>query len=90
MPTRRQEKVARVIKEAVSDVIINHLNDPRITGQSSPASVTNDNRQTIQRAEFNMTIPDGTPEGVRQGIVNVLLDAQRVNGVNRGVTAFIA
>ena len=30
MPTRRQEKVARVIKEAVSDAIANHLNDPRI------------------------------------------------------------
>jgi ribosome-binding factor A len=32
MPTRRQEKAARVIKEAVSDAIINHLNDPRIEG----------------------------------------------------------
>ena len=32
MPTRRQEKVARVVKEAVSDAIINHLNDPRIDG----------------------------------------------------------
>ncbi|MBN1360297.1 MAG: 30S ribosome-binding factor RbfA [Sedimentisphaerales bacterium] len=32
MPTRRQEKVARVVKEAVSDAIANHLNDPRITG----------------------------------------------------------
>ena len=32
MPTRRQEKVARVIREVVSDAIANHLNDPRITG----------------------------------------------------------
>jgi ribosome-binding factor A len=32
MPTRRQEKVARVVKEAVSDAIAHHLNDPRITG----------------------------------------------------------
>jgi ribosome-binding factor A len=32
MATRRQEKVARVVKEAVSDAIINHLNDPRIEG----------------------------------------------------------
>jgi ribosome-binding factor A len=30
MPTRRQEKVARVVREAVSDAIANHLNDPRI------------------------------------------------------------
>jgi ribosome-binding factor A len=32
MPTRRQEKVARVVKEAVSDAIANHLSDPRIMG----------------------------------------------------------
>ncbi len=32
MPTRRQEKVARQVKEAVSDAIANHLNDPRIEG----------------------------------------------------------
>ncbi len=32
MPTRRQEKVARVIREVVSDVIAHHLSDPRITG----------------------------------------------------------
>jgi ribosome-binding factor A len=32
MTTRRQEKVARVVKEAVSDAITHHLNDPRIEG----------------------------------------------------------
>ena len=32
MPTRRQEKVARVIREVVSDAVANHLSDPRITG----------------------------------------------------------
>lgn len=32
MPTRRQEKVARVVKEVVSDAIAHHLNDPRIAG----------------------------------------------------------
>jgi ribosome-binding factor A len=32
MPTRRQEKAARVVKEAVSDAIANHLSDPRIEG----------------------------------------------------------
>jgi len=30
--TRRQEKVARAVKEAVSDAIANHLGDPRIEG----------------------------------------------------------
>jgi len=32
MSTRRQEKVARAVKEAVSEVISNHLSDPRIEG----------------------------------------------------------
>lgn len=32
MPTRRQEKVIRVVKESVSDTIANHLSDPRIGG----------------------------------------------------------
>jgi ribosome-binding factor A len=32
MPTRRQEKAARVVKEAVSNAIANHLSDPRIEG----------------------------------------------------------
>ncbi|MHC4572779.1 MAG: 30S ribosome-binding factor RbfA [Planctomycetota bacterium] len=32
MSTRRQEKVARIVKEVVSDAITNHLNDPRIEG----------------------------------------------------------
>jgi len=32
MTTRRQEKVARVVKEAVSEAIAHHLSDPRIEG----------------------------------------------------------
>ncbi len=32
MATRRQEKVARVVRQAVSDAIANHLSDPRIEG----------------------------------------------------------
>lgn len=32
MSTRRQEKIARVVRDVVSDAIANHLGDPRITG----------------------------------------------------------
>ncbi len=32
MATRRQEKVARVVKESVSEAIAHHLSDPRIEG----------------------------------------------------------
>ena len=39
MPSRRQEKVARVIKESVSDTISNRLSDPRIKGLVSVTKV---------------------------------------------------
>ncbi|MFA6176458.1 MAG: ribosome-binding factor A, partial [Phycisphaerae bacterium] len=32
MAQRRQERMARVVKEAVSDIVNNHLQDPRIEG----------------------------------------------------------
>ena len=33
MPSRRQEKVSRIVRDSVSDSIANHLNDPRIEEQ---------------------------------------------------------
>lgn len=39
MTTRRQEKVARIVREAVSDAIVNHLSDPRIEGLVSVTRV---------------------------------------------------
>ena len=39
MATRRQEKVARVVKEAVSEAIAHHLSDPRIEGLVSVTRV---------------------------------------------------
>ena len=39
MATRRQEKVARIVKEVVSDAITHHLNDPRISGFISVTNV---------------------------------------------------
>jgi ribosome-binding factor A len=39
MSTRRQEKVARAVKEAVSEVISHHLSDPRIEGLVSVTRV---------------------------------------------------
>jgi ribosome-binding factor A len=54
MMTRRQEKVARVVKEAVSDSIANHLNDPRIEGLISitKVEVTAD----LRRADLYVSI----------------------------------
>jgi len=39
MATRRQEKVARIVREVVSEAISNHLNDPRIEGLVSVTRV---------------------------------------------------
>jgi ribosome-binding factor A len=39
MPTRRQERVARLIREVVSDAIVSHLSDPRIVGLVSVTRV---------------------------------------------------
>ena len=39
MATRRQEKVARLMKEIISDCLANHLSDPRIEGLVSITKV---------------------------------------------------
>lgn len=39
MPTRRQEKVAQLVKEVVSEAIQRHLSDPRIQGLISVTEV---------------------------------------------------
>jgi ribosome-binding factor A len=54
MPTRRQEKVARVVKEAVSDAIANHLNDPRIEGFISVTRV--DMAADLRNADVYLSI----------------------------------
>ncbi|MHC4637369.1 MAG: 30S ribosome-binding factor RbfA [Planctomycetota bacterium] len=54
MPTRRQEKVSRVVKEAVSDAIANCLNDPRIEGFVSVTRV--EMGQNLRSAEVYLSI----------------------------------
>lgn len=57
MPTRRQEKVARVVKEAVSDAVISHLNDPRIEGFVSVTRV--DMAPDLRSADVYLSIFGG-------------------------------
>jgi len=54
MVTRRQQKVARVVKEAVSDAIANHLNDPRIEGFVSVTRV--DTAADLRNADVYLSI----------------------------------
>ena len=70
-PSRRQEKVARVIREVVSDAIVSHLSDPRITGFVSVTrvSVTPD----LRSAEVYLSIfasSDGEKERTFEAITH--------------------
>jgi ribosome-binding factor A len=59
--TRRQEKVARVVRESVSDAIANHLGDPRIEGFVSVTKV--DIAPNLRSADVYLSIfgkDDGT------------------------------
>ena len=60
MVTRRQEKMARIIKEAVSDAIAHHLSDPRIEGIVSVTEV--DVAPNMRRADVYLSIL-GSNEG---------------------------
>jgi ribosome-binding factor A len=57
MATRRQEKVARVVKEAVSDAITHHLSDPRIEGFVSVTRV--DMTADLRNADVYVSIFGG-------------------------------
>ena len=54
MATRRQEKVARVVKEAVSNAITNHLSDPRIDGLVSVTRV--ETAADLRSADVHLSI----------------------------------
>ena len=54
MVSRRQEKVIRVIREAVSDIISNHLSDPRIEGLISVTKV--DVSPDLRNADIYLSI----------------------------------
>jgi len=53
-PSRRQEKVSRVIRESVSDTIANRLNDPRIQGLVSVTEV--DVSPDLKNADVGLSI----------------------------------
>ena len=53
-PSRRQEKVARVIRESVSDTIANRLSDPRIQGIVSVTDV--DISPDLKNADVSLSI----------------------------------
>ena len=78
MATRRQEKVARVIKETVSDCIANHLSDPRIEGLVSITKV--DVSPDLRNADIYLSIL-GTNEAAQNKTFNAIIHAsKRIQG----------
>ena len=60
MSQRRQEKMARVVREAVSDIINNYLGDPRIEGFISVTEVKIE--PDLKKADVFLSIMGKTPE----------------------------
>jgi ribosome-binding factor A len=74
MATRRQEKVARVVKEAVSDAITNHLSDPRIEGLVSITKV--DISPDLRNAEVYISVL-GKDQASQNKTFNAITHASR-------------
>jgi ribosome-binding factor A len=74
MKTRRQEKVARLIKESVSDCIANHLSDPRIEGLVTITKV--EVAADIRNAEVFISVL-GKDEAAQNRTFEAILHASR-------------
>jgi len=74
MKTRRQEKVARLVKESVSDCIANHLSDPRIEGLVSVTKV--DVAADLRNAEVYISVL-GKDEAAQNKTFNAILHASK-------------
>jgi ribosome-binding factor A len=64
MASRRQQKIARVIRESVSDTIANRLNDPRIDGFVSVTDV--DVSPDLRNAEVGLSIMASTENAIKR------------------------
>lgn len=75
MPTRRQEKIARVVREAVSDAIANHLSDPRL--EEAFVSVTRvEVSADLRVANVYLSIFGGT-EKAQNTVFNAIIHAKK-------------
>lgn len=74
MSTRRQEKVARVVREAVSDAIANHLSDPRIEAFVSVTRV--ELSADLRVANVYLSLFGGT-EVVQKDTFNAIMHAKK-------------
>lgn len=57
-PSRRQEKIKRIVRDAVAEIILNRLNDPRLTGFVTITEV--DISPDIRNADIYISVMAGT------------------------------
>ena len=82
MPTRRQEKAARVVKEAVSDAIAHHLNDPRIEGFVSVTRV--DLAADLRTADVYLSVFSRNPASREKTFAAITHARSRIQSVLAG------
>jgi len=79
MPTRRQEKIARVVREAVSDAIANHLSDPRIESFVSVTKV--DVSADMRIADVYLSTFGGTETAQNKTFTAILHAKSRIQSI---------
>jgi ribosome-binding factor A len=77
--TRRQEKVIRVIKETVSDIISNRLSDPRIEGIISVTKV--DVSPDLRNADVYLSIMAANGAGYRKTFAAISHAAKHIQAL---------
>ena len=82
MATRRQEKVARLVKEAVSDAIAHHLSDPRIEGFVSVTRV--DMTADLRNADVYISIFGGDQAGQNKTFTAITHAKSRIQSLLAG------
>jgi ribosome-binding factor A len=82
MPTRRQEKAARVVKEAVSEAIAHHLNDPRIEGFVSVTRV--DLAADLRTADVYLSVFSKNPGAQEKTFAAITHARSRIQSVLAG------
>jgi ribosome-binding factor A len=82
MATRRQEKVARIVKEAVSDAIANHLNDPRIDGFVSVTRV--DMATDLRNADVYISVFGSDEAGQNKAFAAITHAKSRIQSLLAG------
>lgn len=79
MATRRQEKVARIVKEAVSEAIAHHLNDPRISGFVSVTRV--DMTTDLRNANVYLSVFGSDEAGQNKAFIAITHAKSRIQSI---------